>query len=69
MHDDGADHSGVNRAVVRERSSRLERERETAAWRDGRRVPSGSIGGRRMRDGIGVYPRHRTLRRRRSRDE
>ena len=57
-NDHGADHPGMNGAVISKRSSRLERTREVIAGRDDSRVPARGVGRRRVGHGIGVRPRH-----------
>ncbi len=49
----------MNRAVVRKGPSRLKRERESLAGRDGAGIPAAAIRGRGVSDRVGVGPRHR----------
>src|SRR5215470_1359103 len=59
VNDDGADHAGMNGAVVVKRPGGRERDRELTTRRHDSRIPDAGIRRRRVRDAIGVRPRHR----------
>src|SRR6516162_4411120 len=58
-NDDGADHAGMNGAVVVKRPGGRECDRELTARRHDSRIPDAGIRRRCVSDAIGVRPRHR----------
>jgi len=58
LNDDGSHHPPVERAVVRERAPRLEREAEVPSDADRPGVERAVVARRRVRRGVRVGPRH-----------